>query len=273
MAEFPEEHVIYRYKYLPYSMGALETLISGTMKFTCGLEFNDPFDCNPHFDLQHIKTIHKFRPDLYRAAGDRRGLSPAKRIAQRTQFIARLRNSILDGTFRRQQLERVGLVSLSREATSVLMWSHYAENHKGFVLEFRIPVQGEKRDLAYATDRLLPYPVIYQPGRPSIKVGVELPEDLVNRIVLTKSNEWEYEAEERVVDHLRPPGIYPYSRNEILSSVIAGSRMEEQQYVELARIVSTAAESGLPDLKLYRAAQSTTEYKILVPEHPRLQGS
>jgi len=272
MAAFAEDQVIYRYKYLPFSLGALETLVSGTMKFTCGLEFNDPFDCNPHFDLSHINEIHKFRPDLYRAAGDMRGLSPAKRIAQRPEFIARLRNSILDGTFRRQQLERVGLVSLSREATNVLMWSHYAENHKGFVLEFRIPVLGEKRDLQYTTDRLLPFPVIYQPGRPSIKVGVELPQDLVNKIVLTKCNEWEYEAEERVVDHLRPPGIYPYSRNEVLCSVIAGMRMEKPEHLELVRIVSAVAESGLTGLKLYTAAQSATEYKIFVPGHPRLHG-
>ena len=269
---FDEEHVIYRYKYLPFSPGALATLVSGTMKFSCGLEFNDPIDCNPHFDLSHIDQIHKFRPDLYRAAGDRRGLSPAKRVAQRPQFIARLRNSVLDGTFRRQQLERIGLVSLSREATNVLMWSHYADNHKGFVLEFRIPVLGEKRELAYTTDRLLPFPVTYQPGRPSIRIGVELPKDLVNRIVLTKSNEWEYEAEERVVDHLRPPGIYPYRRNEILCSVIAGMRMAKPNYLELARIVSEAAESGLPGLALYTAAQSPTEYKLSIPGHPRLAG-
>ena len=272
MATFDEEHVIYRYKYLPFSPGSLETLVTGTMKFACGLEFNDPFDCNPHFDLTHISKIHKFRPDLYKAAGDRRGLSPAQRVAERRKFIARLRNNILDGTFRRQQLERVGLVSLSREATNVLMWSHYADDHKGFVLEFRIPVLGLKRDLVYTTDRLLPFPVAYQSGRPSVQVGVELPEDLVNRIVLTKSNEWEYEAEERVVDHLRPPGIYPYSRDEILSSVIAGMRMGHANRMELAGIVSKAAKAGLPGLALYDSVQSPTEYKMFVPGHPRLAG-
>lgn len=270
MANFDEEHVIYRYKYLPYSRPALETIVTGTMKFTCGLEFNDPFDCNPHYDLSDLENIPKLRPDLFKAAGDRRGLSPAQRIAEKGKFIALLRRSIRDGTFRRQQLERVGIVSLSREGTNILMWSHYAENHKGFVLEFRIPVMGEKRELAHATDRLLPFPVTYQPARPTIRVGVELPEDLVNRIVLTKSKEWEYEAEERVVDHLRPPGIYPYRRDEILCSVIAGMRMDRANRTELAQIVATAAQTGLFNLKLYDAVEAPSEFRMIIPGHPRL---
>ena len=267
---FPEEHVIYRYKYLPYSPPALECIITGTMKFTCGLEFNDPFDCNPYFDLTHLNQLHKFRPDLYKAAGDRRSLNPAQRVAKKREFIARLRNRVRDGTFRRDQLERVGIVSLSREGTNVLMWSHYAELHKGFVLEFRIPVLGEKRDLVYATDRLLPFPVKYQQGRPTIRVGIELPQDLVERIVLTKSQEWKYEAEERVIDHLRPPGIYPYRRDEILCTVIAGMKMEFSNRKELAELVAAAAVTGAPGLAVYDAVEEPSQFGILVPGHPRL---
>jgi len=272
MSAFAEEHVIYRYKYLPFSPGSLETILGGTIKFTCGLDFNDPFDCNPHFDLTHINQIHKVRPDLFKAAGDRRGLSPAQRVAQRSQFIARLRNRILDGTFRRQQLEGVGLVSLSRNATNVLMWSHYAGDHTGFVLEFRIPVLGDTGDIAHTTDRLLPFPVAYQPGRPIIKIGQELPQDLVDKIVLTKSRDWVYEEEERVVDHLRGPGIHQYRREEILSTVIAGSRMSATDRDTLAKAVSAAAKNGLEGLSLYDAVQSSIEYRLLIPGHPRLDG-
>ena len=45
---FNEDHVIYRYKYLPFSEGSLKALTEGTMKFTCPLDFNDPFDCLSH---------------------------------------------------------------------------------------------------------------------------------------------------------------------------------------------------------------------------------
>jgi len=270
MAIFDEYKVIYRYKYLPYSPAALQTIIAGTMKFSCGLDFNDPFDCNPYFDLEHISNIATLRPDLFKAAGDRRGLSPAKRIAEKGQFTARLRNRIKDGTFRRQQLERIGIVSLSREGRNVLMWSHYAELHKGFVLEFRIPVLGEERDMAYATDRLLPFPISYQQGRPNIKIGTDMPNDLVERIVLTKSADWIYEAEERVVDHLRPPGVYPYRRDEILATVIAGMRMEPSNRAELGKIVALAAETGLSGLKVYDAVEVPSDFGILVPSHPRL---
>lgn len=152
------------------------------------------------------------------------------------------------------------------------MWSHYAENHKGFVLEFRIPILGLQEDLAVANDRLLPFPITYQSGRPSIRIGSELPEDLVNRIVLTKSKDWEYEAEERVVDHTRPPGIYSYRRDEILCSVIAGMRMEPSNRAELGRLVAVAALTGLPNLTVFDAVGVPNEFRVTVPNHPRLSG-
>ena len=144
---FDEDHIIYRYKYLPFTEGALKTISEGTIKFTCPLEFNDPFDCLPYYDTTTIGRLPKIRPELFKAAGERRGLSPAQRLQKKGEFVARLRNRINDGTFAKVNLSRVGVVSLSKTALSVLMWSHYAEFHQGFVLEFRIPIKGSRRDL------------------------------------------------------------------------------------------------------------------------------
>jgi len=44
-------------------------------------------------------------------------------------------------------------------------------------------------------------------------------------MLLTKSNAWSYEAEERLIDWRRPLGIYKYNRNDILKTVILGVRM------------------------------------------------
>lgn len=197
--QFNEEHVIYRYKYLPFDEGSLKTLTEGTIKFTCPLEFNDPFDCFPYFDTAAIHHLPGMRPDLFKAACDRRNLSPAKRLQEKGAFVARLLKRIEDGSFATDLLKDVGIVSLSKDPLSILMWSHYAEFHRGFVLEFRIPIMGRKKDLPLATDRLLPLPVQYKSERPYVAVGTELPIDLLEKIVLTKSLEWSYEAEERVL--------------------------------------------------------------------------
>ena len=268
---FKENNVIYRYKYLPFNEGSLQTIAAGTMKFANALlDFNDPFDCHPHFDLEHIAEVPKLKPELFKAAGYRRGLSPAQRLARKGEFIARLRKNIHDGDFRRDVLERIGIVCLSRNGNNVLMWSHYADNHRGFMLEFRIPVFGTASDSVAAVDRLLPFPVKYQSVRPSIKIGHELPDNLHEKIILTKSDNWAYEEEERVVYLERSPGIYAYRRDEILSSVVAGLNMPVPNRRTLEMAVKHAATNGLRGLALYHAEEAPRDFGLTVPGHPRL---
>lgn len=270
---FDEQHVIYRYKYLPFSEGSLKTLTEGTMKFTCPLEFNDPFDCMPHYDETSIQQIARTRPDLIKAFGDRRGLSPAKRIQEKGKFIASLRNRINDGSFARGLLSGVTVVSLSKNALNIPMWSHYADFHRGLVLEFRTPIRGTRKEFALARDRLVPLPVGYSRDRPHVRLGTEYPRDLLNKVVLTKSLDWRYEEEERVVDHERAPGIYKCRRDEILCSVIAGLKMTNENFLHLQSVIKELAEKNIPSLKLYKAEVETGEYGLKVEGHPRLEFS
>jgi len=265
-----ENHVIYRYKYLPFSEGSLKTLTDSTIKFTCPLDFNDPFDCKPFYDTTNIGQLPKLRPDLFKEAGKRRGLSPAQRLYKKGEFVARIKNRLDEGDFAKESISRVGVVSLSKNALNIPMWSHYAEFHRGFILEFRIPIMGHIEDVPLANERLLPFPIEYKQDRPHIEIGTDVPDDLINKLVLTKSLDWEYENEERVVDHERGPGIHNYRRDEILCSIIAGMNMEENNYKILEAIVKKLNNSSMPDLYLYKAREKLDEYKLVVENHPRL---
>lgn len=220
--------------------------------------------------MTNIDRVPRLRPDLFKAAGDRRGLSPGRRLQKKGEFVARLRNRIKDGSFATDLLKRAGVVSLSKNALNILMWSHYADYHRGFVLEFRIPTKGVKRDLVLSTDRLLPFPVTYQVGRPRIDIGSYAQETLLHKILLTKSTNWEYEEEERVIDENRPPGVFKYRRDEILCSVIAGMRMSSDNFGSGHSLCQTLANSSIPTLNLYRAAPNPETYELHVPNHPRL---
>lgn len=270
---FEEKNVIYRYKYLPYSEGSLKTLTDSTIKFTCPLEFNDPFDCKPFYDTTNIDQLPKLRPDLFKEAGNRRGLNPAQRLQEKGKFIARLKKRLEKGDFSKEPISRVGVVSLSKNALNIPMWSHYADFHRGFVLEFRIPIMGHEEDVPLTNERLLPFPIKYRSERPHIEIGTELPDDLLDKLALTKSLDWEYEEEERVVDHERGPGIHYYRRDEILCSVIAGMDMKKSNYKNLQSIVQELTISSVIDLALYKAQEKLDEYKLIVENHPRLNNS
>ncbi|MFC3914625.1 DUF2971 domain-containing protein [Pseudaeromonas sharmana] len=131
---------------------------------------NDPFEFNPAFDLGE-------------------------------QFVA-LRK---DETFNRElnrfssdlKFNDVGVISFTENHNNLLMWSHYADQHKGVVVEF------DYRKLeAYFNNRFSMESsiarVLYNRERCS-----SLLEDVcLKDFLLTKSDDWLYEKEHRVLAHL-----------------------------------------------------------------------
>lgn len=71
---------------------------------------------------------------------------------------------------------------------STLMWSHYAENHRGICLEFAVDneIFGNAREVAYRSE----YPC-WLPHDP--------PDEGMIEVLLTKSDDWKYEKEFRIV--------------------------------------------------------------------------
>jgi hypothetical protein len=257
-----EDNVSYVYKYLPFDEGSLRVIQEGTMKFTSPLDFNDPFDCRPAYDPAAVDKLWKSRRDLFKAVAAKKRLSPAKLLQQKDKMAANIRREIESGRFVTNLVRDVGVCCLSRVATDTLMWSHYANFHRGFVVEFQVPESGT---LDLLDTLLVPLPVHYSETRPVLDVGQASSKDALLRMCLfTKAKSWEYECEERVIVPDRSPGIYRYDRERQLVSVIAGLGMPAADYSKLERAVAKA------DRQLYRAAPVGNTYRIHVPMHPRL---
>lgn len=274
-----EENVIYRYKYLPltkHNQDSLKVITEGTVKFTCPLDFNDPFDCRPYYDEGALTQLEKNRPDLVWRAAQTQGLSPAQRLQKRGQLLNEFKQHVRTGEFNKNMLRHVGVLSLSRNALDILMWSHYASYHQGFVVEFRIPsnwaVDRKEDVVPFVLNHLCPMEVTYSSTRPIIRYGIDddTEQALINDSLLTKSDHWKYEQEERVIDSKRGPDIYPYYRDDVLASIIAGIEIREDLYKELKKAVEGARSKNRCGLTLYRAREVKGEYRITVPRHPRL---
>lgn len=259
----------YTYKYLPFENdNCLKPITDGTLLFSCPLKFNDPFDCHPIYDIDSLSDLTRKRSKFFKEAAriqkTRSGFTSSKK-----EMAQRLIENVESGSFRRDFLSGIGVVSLSKNGLSPLMWSHYANSHEGFVLEFKTPEYG----LVYQTlrnfDLLVSLPVNYQEDRPVVEIGFENEDELIEKQLLTKSSDWVYEDEVRVIDHVRKPGIYHYSRDEVLCSVIAGSRIPELQLEKLSKAVNDAR-IKIPRLQLFQAELSKEKFKVTVPNHPRL---
>jgi hypothetical protein len=79
------------------------------------------------------------------------------------------------------------IASLSATATNFLLWSHYADGHKGVVVEMEIP-----------SDHPSMTEVFYSPFSSVFSNAGQIEEDMMH-LFNGKSKEWEYEKEYRII--------------------------------------------------------------------------
>src|SRR5262245_50550688 len=81
-----------------------------------------------------------------------------------------------------------GLICFSAKYSNPVLWSHYADNHKGICLEFDVAEDIYVKAVTYIKNRL-PFP------------ESELDEKLTAQMLFTKFDAWQYEEEVRVWAH------------------------------------------------------------------------
>lgn len=257
MIEIDSEDVFYRYKYLPFGKDklSLNVIKEGTIKFTCPLDFNDPFDCQPvpYID-KHVKKKEYFKW----AENQMAHLSPANRSQEMNKLYRRLSRGVLSGDILNINLRTMGVLSLSRTCNDILMWSHYAENHKGFVVGFHYQSSYES-SFEKGIAHLLPYRVAYEKDRPVFNFSES--HELM-KCMLVKSPQWEYEQEERAFTFNEGPGIHKYDRESRLYSVIAGAKIEPNNLSLLKDAVKKASDELGISIKLKQAKLSNKSFSI-----------
>lgn len=264
---------IKRYKYVPFDIGSLKIITQGTIKFTKPSEFNDPFDCDPEHDSEKSEEFIESRPDLVQKVAELLNLSPDQMPVKKLQMVERLRNSIKGGHFGQPASDNVGICCLSKDPLNLLMWAHYADHHKGFVVEFDIPVESYDKPESEVEffELLVPQEVIYTQKKPIVKNKDSL-EMKLEKQFLTKGQDWVYEQEERVVDYIRKAGIHSYKRDIILCSVIAGLRMEDSNYDLLKTILHRLNEEYDLKVNLYQVSRvPNNKFELYVDGRPDLQ--
>lgn len=175
------------------------------------LYFNDPYDCefciHPDALLEILdrQTYIKILEEQFRLKPkEKRKILNTKNIGSTIQQILRnhgvkLQKSLVNvlqdklNSSMSEVKDSVRVVCLSEVYDSILMWSHYAQNHTGFCIEYDF----EENNMFYK--RL--YPVKYTKDRYAISKA-----DMSNsntrwiyKTICSKSDVWSYEKEWRIV--------------------------------------------------------------------------
>ncbi|HTI69374.1 MAG TPA: DUF2971 domain-containing protein [Candidatus Limnocylindria bacterium] len=142
--------------------------------------FNDPLDCCPKYDGLARQRLEAFHNPPGRAPIPE-DPSVTARVMDKTRFDYPM-------GWRREFSKEFGVVCFSETHRNNLMWSHYSDSHRGFAIEF-----DRRADFLKA----LFLKVEYSDKRPCV---VSSPDE---QILATKSAEWRYEREWRLVMPLR----------------------------------------------------------------------
>lgn len=156
---------------------------------------------------------------------------------------------------------------------SVVMWSHYAQNHQGFALEYNL-----RDTLTHPIKNVGIYPLIYNEERLDVSlymawgflmmIGINSPiPDMLSsmKIALHKSKQWEYEKEWRLIDST----IRDYTSNEPSvihikpTAIYYGQRIAKEDKNKLHTI---AQNHGIREYDMY-IDYSSPEYKMLSKPH------
>jgi hypothetical protein len=109
--------------------------------------------------------------------------------------------------------EKVGVLSFSEKSDNVLMWSHYAEKHTGLCVEFR---RSEYLSFALQVQYTEDYPTLdFFRAMDDMKAPLEA-RYVVNRLYLTKAQDWEYEREWRLLALTAPHAYAPDVPSDLL---------------------------------------------------------
>jgi hypothetical protein len=222
------------YKYV--SIDVLKRILSGSIRFTQPGAFNDPFELLPEVVTPDGEPERKFplRLDI---------MAPRRNppIGDVDEILTGHRAS--DATARTlvEELNTViGILCLSKNGNSLLMWSHYAEQYAGAVVEF----DATHEFFAGQID------VEYRARRPKKHVSIltEAVEPLPLAELCAKSQEWGYEAEVRIARQLAEceqvgvdgrdfPVFVQKIPRDAIKSIIVGERTKIADQQEIYRII------------------------------------
>jgi len=258
----------------------LKTIETSQLKVTPPNEFNDPFEFSPYVSggvtSTHIqRLIGKITPKELFEQMKQDGLNVGT-LDEFEKFLARAAPVLVEHG--QQMFERtydemiaqhldvasrsVTILCLTQEEKNILMWSHYADSHKGMLFEFDtsheyFELHSYFRKVTYSNSR-----VPFDPNQPP-----ENDSKHVEAIALTKNQVWAYENEWRSLfpldwchkrEHDGKALFFIDIPHNIIKRIVLGYRCPRSQEDDLKKIIADKKLS----ISLERAVLHKTNFDL-----------
>lgn len=273
------------YKYC--SSERVDILDTCLIRYTQPGAFNDPFEIKPYIAKlstpdefekvlgellpEETKRMYDQLPELARRVFSfdfvQMQVKKKQEDARQDMYESmELFTPMLRNIMSRKMNELLGILTLTEKPDNLLMWSHYADSHEGFVIGFDSnnrhfdERKGPNDELRYLRK------VEYRDQRPQAPLTGLTDVD----VFLVKSSQWEYEQEWRILRALQeadkvihaedyPIHLFKFPSDAVVE-VIFGCRMHESCKQRILRILFKS--EIFKDVTVLQAVPDEKEFRI-----------
>lgn len=172
------------FKFRKINKYLIESLVNPSLYFAKPDTLNDPFDCRLNLK-QIFKKIE----------------SSSTFTSEQKQFISAYEQKFFDDW--ESKLGAIGVCSFSSDMNETLLWSHYADDHKGVCLGYKLPTAEFKSDkkfqfigadkVKYSSD------LMWGLFKKAPMKVTDFVDELIKIYLTTKDEAWDYEKEKRII--------------------------------------------------------------------------
>lgn len=248
--EYP--HFLYKYVGSDTKIEHLQSLlIDSDFYLSSCRQFNDPFDTTAEIiKVRDIKLLRKKFDSIVKRR------EPFLNKVDRDKLVTKMminnnQNPNFDYEIFEKNMQGAGLFCLTEDPRSILMWSHYASNHEGVVLQFKI--SNDPASMLYALK------MHYSKEYP--KWSISDNDNLIKDVLLRKSIDWQYEKEWRILRIGGKDTFQPF-KPEVITGVIFGCRAKSAYKYQVLEILDKRSKKYRFNVKTYSACMHKSSYKL-----------
>ena len=213
------------FKYMPINIFTLKALINNELFFGIPNNFNDPLDCKfslSLYPLPSFQQAERFYLSLKLSDNELK----AKLLSYKEN--PKIIRKDIEADYTLKLRKSFCITCFSERADSILMWSHYADKHKGICLKF---------DWKVHPKYFKGYKVQYTSELPKVTYNGNRQFDTTD-IFLTKLKHWKYEKEIRSIAAVED-GIQIAAFNpKALVAVIFGEKISAEDKLTIKKVIS-----------------------------------